>query len=111
MSAPIEKSLSGWRLAGKVKWRTLVLVCGKCDGRVGRDGVFSKEARKYLKRGLHDLKPAVRVSVCGCLGICPKKALVVAGLSPGSEPAVAVVKSTAGLDGFCMHLRDRLTNE
>ena len=111
MTVPDETPLPGLRLARKVKWRALVLVCGKCDKRVDRDGVGSREARKRLKKGLHDLKPAVRVSVCGCLGICPKKALIVAGMTPDREPTVAVVKSRADLEDFCAHLRVRLSKE
>ena len=110
MSPADENPDTSVRLARKVKWRALVLVCGKCDKRVDRDGVGSKEARKRLKKGLRDLKPAVRVSICGCLGICPKKAVIVAGMSPDAEPTVAVVKSRADLEGFCAHLRGQLAN-
>jgi hypothetical protein len=98
----------------KLKWRALVLVCGKCDKRGGGRSldVSSAQARRQLKRGLRDLKPPVGVVKCGCLGVCPKNALLIACALPGdNRPTAAAVKSSADLKAFRRHLREKFSKE
>jgi predicted metal-binding protein len=56
-----------------------VLVCKKCLGRVPDGKQLRKALKSELKNraGVQDVKPP-RVVLTGCLGICPKRAVVVA---------------------------------
>ena len=75
-----------------VKWRSFVLVCGKCSRKL--DGGFGKKGRHKLDTVLRDaLKSAgrreLRVVRTGCLGLCPKRAVTVAwSAQPGELMAV-----------------------
>jgi hypothetical protein len=69
-------------------WRDLVIVCRKCGGRLkggfGEDG--RDDLRSVLRDGLRAVgrKRDVRVIETGCLGICPKGAVVaIRGSEPG----------------------------
>jgi len=71
------------------RWRTAVLVCGKCSKRVGggfgddgRTGL-AKALRRHLglKKGRKGVAGVVEVK---CLGLCPKRQVVVV---PGGDPA------------------------
>ena len=73
-----------------------VLVCKKCLGRVA-DG---KQLRKALKSELKDRSAAQhfkppRVVLTSCLGICPKRAVVVAGTATMARGEVLLL-SDAG---------------
>lgn len=75
-----------------VKWRSFVLVCGKCSRKL--DGGFGRKGKHKLDDVLRDaLKSAgrreVRVVRTGCLGLCPKRAVTVAwSAQPGELMAV-----------------------
>jgi hypothetical protein len=60
--------------------RAPVLICKKCLGRVPDGKALRKALKSELKHrvGAQDIKPP-RVVLTGCLGICPKRAVVVAG--------------------------------
>lgn len=63
---------AGWE---ETPWSLLVLVCEKCVRRAGRKGL-----RSDLKGGLKAASGHRRVKVVetGCLGLCPKRGVVVA---------------------------------
>ncbi|WP_237476981.1 (2Fe-2S) ferredoxin domain-containing protein [Lichenibacterium dinghuense] len=94
-----------WKRVG-AEWRDVVLVCRKCskklDGGFGPDGedAFAKALRRSIdgagKRKVKARRRAVGVVEVGCLGLCPKRAVVVVkGSAPGS---MLLVPEGAGMD-------------
>ena len=74
-------------------WQGVALVCRKCGKKLG--GGFGKKGKhglaETLKRELKDTgrRRALRVVEVGCLGLCPKGAVTVAGSThPGAVFAV-----------------------
>ncbi len=74
-------------------WEGVALVCRKCSkklgGGFGADG--GEKLAKALRQGLRAAgrRRALRVVEVGCLGLCPKKAVTVAGPAhPGALFAV-----------------------
>jgi predicted metal-binding protein len=66
-------------VAARLRRAPPVLVCKKCLGRVADGKVLRKALKSELKRrGLADGARPPRVVLTGCLGICPKRAVVVA---------------------------------
>lgn len=93
----------GWRRVG-ADWREVVLVCRKCskkiDGGFGpdRDEGLAKALRRGFAAGEARKRKARRrplaVLEVGCLGVCPKRAVVVV---KASEPgALVLVPQGAG---------------
>lgn len=64
----------------KAPFRHLVLVCGKCERKLGGDGFGGRRgARKALKSAAKLAgRGKVRVVESGCLGLCPKRRQVLA---------------------------------
>ncbi len=65
------------------EWRDAVLVCGKCSKKVG--GGFGPKGKTSLAKALRGLlglgkgrKARLGVVETKCLGVCPKRAVVVA---------------------------------
>ncbi len=89
--------------ARQAPWRELVILCRKCRGKL--EGGFGDEGRDDLRSALRDaLRDAgrrrdVRIIETGCLGVCPKRAVVaLRGSMPGQllivpqgEPAASVL--------------------
>lgn len=73
-------------------WSLLVLVCGTCARRAGRKGL-----RSDLKSGLKTASDHRRVKVAetGCLGLCPKRAIVVATPADLARGAAFVLRDEA----------------
>lgn len=84
-------------------WEGIVLVCRKCSKKLG--GGFGKKGRQGLDEVLkHELKQTgrrrtLRVMEVGCLSLCPKNAVTVAGpahpgalfaIQPGTDPAAVL---------------------
>ena len=74
----------------KVKFGGVVMVCGECQDRSNGPKFKAKTVRKELKRGLVQSPVRLRIVECGCLGLCPKKAMAVAAVASG-RPMVAAV--------------------
>ena len=86
-------------------WREIVILCRKCGGKL--KGGFGDEGRDDLRAVLRKaLREAgrrrdVRVIETGCLGVCPKRAVVALRSSvpgqllivPQGQPAAAVLDS------------------
>lgn len=91
-SAPAGRS-------ARAPFRAAVLVCGKCsrklDGGFGRKG--REPARKALKRALKSgaWGRKVRVAEISCLGLCPKRRLVLAAPSALASGRLLVVEAGA----------------
>ena len=91
--------------ARQASWRDLVILCRKCGGKL--KGGFGDEGRDDLRSILRQaLRQAgrrrdVRIIETGCLGVCPKRAVVVLrGSMPGQllivpqgQPAASVLDS------------------
>ena len=89
-------------------WRDVVLVCGKCSKKL--DGGFGPKRKRSLAKALRDAlgvkgrKAARGVVETKCLGVCPKRAvMVVAGAEPGAwlvvpegMPVDAVIERLSG---------------
>jgi predicted metal-binding protein len=63
-------------------WQGAILVCGKCSRKI--DGGFGKKGRTSLAKALRKMlgagksrKDALGVVETKCLGICPKRAVIV----------------------------------
>ena len=68
----------------KAKFGGVALVCGDCQKRSnGPSGLKAKDVRKLLKKELHNLPVRLRIVQCGCLGLCPRKALAVSAVADG----------------------------
>jgi len=85
-----------------VKFTGVVLVCGDCEARGnGPRKLRARDVRKALKREIHgheDAKAArcrLRIVQCGCLGLCPKKALALVAVGCASQAPMAVVATSA----------------
>ncbi len=82
MSKPLRDSV-------RTDWSAAILVCGKCSKKIG--GGFGEKGKTSLakalrKRGGKGKKRKLPYGVVetGCLGICPKRAVVVVdGAEPG----------------------------
>ena len=92
----------------KANWRATVLVCRKCQKKVGKgfgqdgDRTLAKALRKELGGG-KGRKAALGVVETGCLGVCPKGAVTVLNAGePGRwhlVPPGATGAEVAGLLG------------
>lgn len=73
-----------------VKFDSVVLVCGDCEKRSnGPSRLNAKQVRKDLKHQLAAAPHKFRVVQSTCIGLCPKKALVVVAI-PAGKPLLAV---------------------
>ncbi len=86
-------------------WRELVVLCRKCTGKL--KGGFGDDGREDLRVVLREVlreagrRHEVRVIETGCLGVCPKRAVVALhGSMPGQllivpqgQPAASVLDS------------------
>jgi predicted metal-binding protein len=65
-------------------WQEIVFICSECTRRSDEDETAS--LRKWLKRELKSrgFKKRIRIVECSCLGLCPKRGVV---LARGSELA------------------------
>jgi hypothetical protein len=85
----------------KVKFAGVVLVCGDCEDRSnGPSKLKAKSARKELKRGLVRSPVRLRIVQSTCLGLCPKKAIAVAAVTPGHKLLAAEVCSEGDVEAF-----------
>ena len=89
-----------------VAWRDLVILCRKCGGKrkggFGEDG--SDDLRAALRKGLRaaGYGRSVRVIETGCLGICPKRAVVA---FRGADPSqLLIVPRGRGVSDILGHL-------
>ncbi len=87
----------------EVAWRELVVLCRKCGGKL--KGGFGDGGRDELRAALRQAlrlagrRREVRIIETGCLGVCPKGAVVaLRGAAPGQllivpqgEPAASVL--------------------
>jgi len=75
-----------------LKFAGAVLVCGACERRGdGPRKLEAKTVRKALKSNLGEARFKLRVLQSSCLGMCPKKAIALAALGPGTQPLGAAV--------------------
>ncbi|CAN5493716.1 hypothetical protein BH11PSE4_BH11PSE4_43260 [soil metagenome] len=83
-----------------------VFVCKKCLGRVA-DGKALRKALKseLMKRGSANGGKPPRVVLTGCLGICPKRAVVVASAGTMARGEVILLADAAA----AVAAADRLT--
>jgi hypothetical protein len=86
-------------------WRSLVLVCGKCEG--ARHGPGPKDVRKCLKKQLGKTDDA-RIIEVDCLKVCPDDAVTVCVVS-GSQAAseLYLVDSEEGTEVLAKQLSRR----
>ena len=92
----------------KPKFGALALVCSECEDRgSGPAKLKGKQLRKILKGQLHNLPVRTRVLSCGCLGLCPKKAIAVALLADGLLQA-AEIRSTDEAAAVAASVAERL---
>lgn len=107
-----------WRRVG-AEWRDVVLVCRKCskklDGGFGLEGEqsFAKALRHAIDGGearkVKARRRAVGIVEVGCLGLCPKRAVVVVkGSAPGS---MLMVPRGADMDEVVDRLGLRLARD
>lgn len=77
-----------------VKFDSVVLVCGDCEKRSnGPARLSAKQVRKDLKHQLASAPHKFRVVQSTCIGLCPKKALVVVAIPAGRPLQVVELKS------------------
>ena len=75
-----------------LKFAGAVLVCGECEERSdGPKKLAARDVRKALKHNLGEARFKLRVVQSSCLGLCPKKAIALAALGPGTHPLGAAV--------------------
>ncbi len=80
------------------KWDGVILICKQCRKRKnGPDDIKSKSLVKIARHHLKEQRPRPRVLSTGCLGVCPKGAVVVAGVGRG---VAAWTLSVATLEEF-----------
>ncbi len=77
----------------RAPWDGVALVCRKCSKKL--DGGFGRKGKQDLSKVLRETlkatgrRRALRVVPVGCLGLCPKRAVTVAGsAAPASVFAV-----------------------
>jgi len=84
-----------------LKFAGAVLVCGECERRSdGPKKLEARAVRKALKHHLGDTRFKLRVVQSSCLGLCPKKAMALAALGPGTRPLGAAVCDTDEAGAF-----------
>jgi len=77
-----------------VKFDSVVLVCGDCEKRSsGPARLNAKDVRKEFKHRLADTPHKFRIVQSSCIGLCPKKALVVVAIPAGKPLLTAELKS------------------
>jgi predicted metal-binding protein len=98
----------------EARWRGALLVCAKCSKKLG--GGFGKDGRKPLAKALRRYlglgkgrKAALGVLEVKCLGVCPRRAVVVVNaaapdrwrlIAPGTDlGAVAALLAPSGHEG------------
>lgn len=70
-----------------------VLVCEKCEKRdKGPKKLTTKELRSALRQTLGGGSTRLRIVQTSCLGLCPKKAIAVAAVTPQAGSVLAAVK-------------------
>ena len=71
--------------------QAMVLICRRCERRVGKDGDAGRRfARRLRKLGRDQLgKGAVRTVFTGCMSLCPRNSLAVAIVPGKGAPAQA----------------------
>ena len=75
-----------------LKFDGAVLVCAECEKRGdGPKKLEARDVRKALKHNLGEARFKLRVVQTSCLGLCPKKAIALAALGPGTKPLGAAV--------------------
>ncbi len=86
----------------QASWRELVVLCRKCSGKL--EGGFGDEGRDdlrtVLRRALREAgrRRDVRIIETGCLGVCPKRAVVaLRGSMPGQLLIVSQGQPAAGV--------------
>ena len=80
--------------AQRPSWEAVVLVCKDCGKRSnGPDGLKAKAVMHEVKRSLGGLKPRPRTVLTSCLGLCPKRAMAVAGAGNGGEARIIALTS------------------
>jgi predicted metal-binding protein len=88
-------------------WRRAVLVCGKCARRAGGFGPDARPLGKALRARLGGGKgrrAAVGVVEVKCLGVCPKRAVVV--VDAARPDRWRLVRSDADFDALAADLSD-----
>lgn len=94
------------RSVPETRFQAVVLVCRQCEGRKdGPEHLDSRQARKDLKHALRDQRPKARVVESSCLGTCPKKALMVAGMRSGQALRGVEASSAEDLERFARALQ------
>ena len=70
-----------------------VLVCEKCEKRdKGPKKLTTKALRSELRQALGGGRTRLRIVQTSCLGLCPKKAIAVAAVTPEAGSVLAAVK-------------------
>lgn len=70
-----------------------VLVCEKCERRdKGPKKLTTKELRGELRQALGGGRTRLRIVQTSCLGLCPKKAIAVAAVTPQAGSVLAAVR-------------------
>ena len=77
----------------KTQWRDVILVCKKCQKRVGKgfgpdgDLTLKKALKRYLKPG-KGRKAEIAVLSVGCFDICPRNGVVTVNAGRPGEMAI-----------------------
>lgn len=71
-------------------WPAVAFVCGRCERRKGAPGSLdAKRLGQKLREGFREAKLRSRVVGTGCMGLCPRGALV-AAISVGGGPVSVI---------------------
>jgi predicted metal-binding protein len=72
-------------------WQAAILVCKDCQKRSsGPTSVKAKAVASMLKETVRGRKPRPRIVMSGCLGICPKRAIVIAAVSEDGAKVASI---------------------
>ena len=89
----------------KVKFSGVVLICRECERRSSGPSKFTaKDVRKEFKRNAGDSSLRMRIVECGCLGLCPKKAIAVVASATGKTLQAAELCSAEEAPGVLFAL-------
>lgn len=82
-----------------------VLVCEKCERRdKGPKKLTTKELRGELRQVLGGGRTRLRIVQTSCLGLCPKKAIAVAAVTPQAGSVLAAVRRKRDVPAFAAGL-------
>ena len=91
--APIPSPAPEQPPFAKTRYTGAVMICEQCEKRSsGPSKLKAKKLRGPFKDALGDARLRLRIVQTSCLGLCPKKAIAVAAVTPQAGSVLAAVR-------------------